>query len=166
MYLQENEILHFYREAFPDVARYIHRRGGTQEDAKDIFHDAFLVFLERKAKGTLAIYSSPRAYIAGIAKILWLHRQQRIDTSQLPEEVAEFTEDNSSNQAQPVMNYLQLAGERCLQLLKTFYYDNLSMQDIASRFGFSGPRSATVQKFKCLEKIRNQIKFKTGSYAE
>jgi hypothetical protein len=40
------------------------------------------------------------------------------------------------------------------------------MIDIAGRFGFSGERSATVQKFKCLEKVRDTIKSKSLSYED
>lgn len=50
-----------------------------------------------------------------------------------------------------------------MQLLIAFYYDGLSMQDMARRFGFSGTRSATVQKHKCLEKVRAEVK-KMESY--
>jgi RNA polymerase sigma factor (sigma-70 family) len=163
--IQDNDILNLYRESFPDVARIVHRMGGTQEDAKDIFHDAFLVFLERKNAGVLSIYSSPQAYIVGTAKIMWLHKSRQISIAELPDEVAEFIEEETREDEKSILSYLQLAGHKCLQLLHSFYYDNMTMQELASRFGFSGARSATVQKFKCLEKIRKQIN-KTETYAK
>jgi len=51
-------------------------------------------------------------------------------------------------------------------LLRAFYYDKLSMSKIANRFGFSSERSATVQKYKCLEKVRDLVKEKSLSYED
>jgi hypothetical protein len=45
-----------------------------------------------------------------------------------------------------------------MEMLKAFYYDNISLQQIAIRFGCNGTRSATVQKYKCIEKIRTVVK--------
>jgi hypothetical protein len=45
-----------------------------------------------------------------------------------------------------------------MELLKSFYYDGLPMKEIAVNFKFSGERSATAQKFKCLEKVREAVK--------
>ncbi|WP_282636750.1 hypothetical protein [Sphingobacterium thalpophilum] len=53
-----------------------------------------------------------------------------------------------------------------MSLLKSFYYDQMSLQEIADDFGFSGIRSATVQKYKCLEKIRETVKEKALLYED
>ena len=53
-----------------------------------------------------------------------------------------------------------------MKLLKGFYYDQLPLTDIATAFGFSGVRSATVQKYKCLEKVRETIKQKALQYED
>ena len=66
---------------------------------------------------------------------------------------------------QSVLASLERTGKKCLRLLKAFYYDHLSMDDIAARFGFNGRRSATVQKYKCLEKVRENLKTREA-YAE
>ena len=165
MTIQDNDISDLYRESFPDVARIVHRVSGTLQDAKDVFHDAFLIYLERKNVGNLYIHSSPKAYIIGTAKIIWLHKRRQLHNTELPEDVADYMEDEAGGEERSVLSYLQLAGQKCLQVLRSFYYENLTMEQLASKFGFSGPRSATVQKFKCLEKIREQIK-KTETYAK
>jgi hypothetical protein len=40
----------------------------------------------------------------------------------------------------------------------------LPLNEIADAYGYSGVRSATVQKFKCLEKVRETIKQKALTY--
>ena len=53
-----------------------------------------------------------------------------------------------------------------MDILKAFYYDNLPVNKIATLFGYSGVRSATVQKFKCMEKVRETIKEKSLAYED
>jgi hypothetical protein len=40
------------------------------------------------------------------------------------------------------------------------------MTQVAETFGFSGVRSATVQKYKCIEKVRETVKQKALTYED
>jgi len=53
-----------------------------------------------------------------------------------------------------------------MDLLRSFYYDKMPLTTIASTYGYSGVRSATVQKYKCLEKVRETIKEKALAYED
>jgi DNA-directed RNA polymerase specialized sigma24 family protein len=154
----EDPIIQLYRDSFPDVARMIRRKGGTLEEAKDAFHDALLIYIEKEKAGRLQLHSSPKAYLLGIARICWL--RARGATVALPEafDAAEPDDADMEEREQSLQASLVRIGKKCIELLKAFYYDNCSMQDIAARFGFNGTRSATVQKYKCLEKVRKEIK--------
>ena len=85
----------------------------------------------------------------------------------LPEgfEAATPEEPDMAEREQTLLAALQKSGQKCLELLKAFYYDHCSMDHIAGRFGFKGRRSATVQKYKCLEKVRQEINT-TDIYAQ
>lgn len=164
--MEHESLVELYREVFPEAARLIKRLGGDPEEANDAFHDALLIYLEREAKGTLQIHTSAKAYLLGTAKILWLHSKNQYFDS-LPEDVEAFVdeENEAADEHKNIFHYLLLAGEKCLHMLKAFYYDNLSLQQIAAGFGFNGVRSATVQKHKCIEKIRTALK-KRNVYEE
>jgi DNA-directed RNA polymerase specialized sigma24 family protein len=161
----EDPIVGLYRESFPDLARMIRRMGGTLEQAKDSFHDALLIYLEKEKAGTLRLHSSPKAYLLGTAKICYLHASRK-SALPFPEgfEQAESADAGEEERERTLLDSLLRSGKKCFELLKAFYYDHCSMQDIATRFGFNGRRSATVQKYKCLEKVRENIKT-TESYA-
>ena len=154
----DDPIIELYRNSFPDFARMIGRMGGTLEQAKDSFHDALLIYLEKEKAGSLQLHSSPKAYLLGTARICWLRSRKSIFP--LPEgfDHTDLEDPDPEEIEQTLLNSLQKSGKRCLELLKAFYYDHRSMQDIAQRFGFKGRRSATVQKYKCLEKVREEIK--------
>lgn len=152
-----------YKQAFPQVASMIHALGGNLEVARDLFHDAVIIFLEKERGGQLEIKTSAIAYIKGITRVLWFHhfRQSRqylslddtIHDIAIPEDFYNPQKEHIS-----LLQHLKQAGHKCLQLLKAFYYEQLSMQEIASQFNYSTIRSATVQKYKCLEKVREQVK--------
>jgi DNA-directed RNA polymerase specialized sigma24 family protein len=162
----EDPIICLYRDSFPDFARMIRRMGGSLEEAKDAFHDALLIYMEKERAGNLRLHSSPKAYLLGTAKICWLHTQGKGATSPLPDgfEVPTPEDEATEEIEQSLLNSLVRSGRKCMELLKAFYYDHCSMQDIAIRFGFNGQRSATVQKHKCLEKVREDIR-STQNYA-
>ncbi|MBS1602822.1 MAG: sigma-70 family RNA polymerase sigma factor [Bacteroidetes bacterium] len=157
---KEDPIIGLYRDAFPDCARMIRRMGGDLEGAKDAFHDALLIYMEKEKAGKLRLHSSPKAYLLGTAKICWLNAKGDATTSSFPEgfEAMQEEYDGVEEREQNLLRSLIRSGRKCMQLLKAFYYDHSSMQDIATRFGFNGRRSATVQKYKCLEKVREEIK--------
>ena len=152
-----------YEEAFAPVARFVCRMGGSYPDAKDIFHDALIILYEKVVEGELSLQSSVNAYVLGICKHLWM-RQYRQDQHQLPlsevEAVITIPEDYPEEKTprNTIRKVLEFAGQKCMELLQAFYYHRNSMQEIAQQFGYTSSRSATVQKFKCLEKVRSKVK--------
>jgi DNA-directed RNA polymerase specialized sigma24 family protein len=164
---KEDPIVCLYRDSFPAFARMISQMGGTLEQAKDSFHDALLIYLEREKAGKLHLHSSPKAYLLGTARICWLHSRNKERLTSLPPDMeqAEPEDADGPERERSLLESLARSGRKCLELLKAFYYDHCSMQDIAGRFGFNGRRSATVQKYKCLEKVREHLKT-TQAYAQ
>lgn len=162
----DDAIIELYRESFPDFARMVRRMGGSLDEAKDSFHDALLIYLEKEKAGKLQLHSSARAYLLGTAKICWLHTRKKGTMLSLPEgfEAATPEDPDTEEREKKLLDSLQKSGKKCLELLKAFYYDHCPMDHIADRFGFKGRRSATVQKYKCLEKVRKEIKI-TEIYA-
>jgi len=159
---ERKELERLYRDSFPGVARMIRTLGGDLESARDLFHDAMLIYLEKQATGKLELKTTAGAYLAGIARHLWLKEQRKsIPVALLPDD-AELSDDEDLKTAPGsdgnLLRQLEAVGRKCLQLLQAFYYDQLSMEELAARFGYSSSRSATVQKYKCLEKMRGEVK--------
>lgn len=162
--ISEQEMLRIYRETFPAVALMVRNLGGNLESAKDLFHDALIIYWEKQNAGSLEINFSEAVYLKGIVRNLWNRQfRNRLFTTPLDESDEEeiYVEENRQSEylvTTSLLKFLQTAGKKCMQLLQAYYYDQQSMQVIASQFQFSSARSATVQKFKCLEKLRSQIK--------
>lgn len=153
-----------YEETFPAVASFVAKMGGTLEDAKDIFHDAFVIYFEKHISP-----DNPGAYILGIAKHLWIRKynrdKHRVSLNDL-ERTITVPDEESLPVSQRLIRLIEISGKKCLELLQAFYYEKLSPERIANTFNYSTAHSATVQKFKCLEKVRNAVKQKSLGYED
>ncbi len=143
-----------YREVFPSVASVVKKYGGVVEDAKDVFHDALLIWMERTAEERSQVQNHT-AYLVTIARNEWFRRVEKAGKLRTAEPLVPEEELEVSNE---LYNYLVKTGRKCLDLLQAFYYEKLSATAIAGRFGFSGAHSASAQKYKCLDKLRRQVK--------
>jgi DNA-directed RNA polymerase specialized sigma24 family protein len=164
---REKLFINLYKKAFPAVARYISRMGGSFDEAKDVFQDALVAYYEKTAAAKLSLHASDTAYLVGTAKYLWIKRyKETCRNTSLDGIDITLNESNENPSGNRLMHFLETAGKKCMDLLKSFYYDEVPLADAATLFGFSGVRSATVQKYKCLEKVRETIKEKSLTYED
>jgi DNA-directed RNA polymerase specialized sigma24 family protein len=169
--IPEERVLLFtqlYEELFPSVAKFVANRGGTFDDAKDIFHDA-LVILYEKSADEKPVYESLERYLVGIAKHLWIRKfnndRKKVGLDEMEKSIT-IPEDYFEPEESRLTSMLELTGRKCLQLLRAFYYDGLSLERMKTKFGFSTAHSASAQKFKCIEKMRNIIQEKSMGYED
>jgi len=164
--MKEELFTQLYLQVFPKVAKYIKNQQGDFKQAQDVFQEALLVYYEKVIIDGYQPESNHKAYIFGIVKNMWLKNQQRA----MKTEPLSDLEISETSQQKPIseklLTFLQKSGEKCMNLLQSFYYEKLSMQEISSRFGFKSERSATVQKYKCLQKVKYHVKQKSLTYAD
>lgn len=166
--MDEAQVESIYREAFPRVARILHNLGADLPAARDVFHDAMVIYLEKIRDHRLPPDVTPTQYLAGIARITWFKRCKEHrhigDSTEVENLIAEEPPADPEKKYRLLWEQVQAAGASCMRLLQAFYYEGLSMRDIAEKFNYRSTHSATVQKYKCLEKLREKIK--TDAYEE
>jgi RNA polymerase sigma factor (sigma-70 family) len=160
---REQALTQLYQRAFPLVRRYVCHRGGSAQDAQDVFHDALVLLYEQAVGDTLVLTAAPSTYLVGISRNLWHHEQRRRARlphedlpdylDQLPAETADPTESNLA-----LLDYVEQLGEKCKSMLLAFYYFQQPLGQITATLGYGSVRSATVQKFKCLERLRQSVR--------
>jgi DNA-directed RNA polymerase specialized sigma24 family protein len=167
---REQRFMALYKKAFPAVAKYVSKMGGSFDEAKDIFQDALVIYYEKTVIGSIVLQTNEQAYLLGIAKHLWAKRfRECIQHTTLDTGLDNYdlmVDENKQPSPAKLLHYLETAGQKCMEILKAFYYDNLPVNQIASLFGYSGVRSATVQKYKCMEKVRETIKEQSLAYED
>lgn len=175
IFLQEaktnkTDFVSLYKEAFPKVAKYVGGKGGSMSEAKDVFQDALIIYFEKTKGESYVPQKGSKEYIVGIAKKLWINRyRQKIKDIPIEESYDFYLSGNEASgkiNDSVLIGFLERTGKKCMDMLQAFYYKKLSLSEIANQFGFSGIRSATVQKYKCIEKVRDKIKEKSLSYED
>jgi hypothetical protein len=157
-----------YETAFPIVAKFISKMGGSFDDAKDIFHDALVIYYELKNENKLRLHSTEEAYILGIAKHLWVRKFNAsipLISFSASESQIQLPDDYvpTVNQSR-LLRYLENAGKKCMDLLRAFYFQKNGLRLMAKNLNYSGEHSLSAQKYKCLEKVRNVVKEKSLTY--
>lgn len=153
-----------YRRAFPAVQRLVRRQGGSPEDAQDVFQDALVVLYEQAVAGTLVLTASASTYLVGVSRHLWQHelrRRARLPHEPLPDDPGPLLADTPVTEEPAsfaVLDYVQQLGDKCRAVLLAFYYFQQPLTQIAATHGYRSVRSATVQKFKCLERLREKVR--------
>lgn len=163
--LREAFFIEVYQKSFPSVARHIAKMGGSPEEAQDIFQDALVAYYEKAVSGEESV-ANGHAYIFGIAKNLWLQHYKNNSRNRLLQAPDNSCDNDETPSTEKVLHYLATAGKKCMELLKAHYYDHMALDTIVFAFGYSGKRSATVAKYKCLEKVKETVKQKSLDYAD
>lgn len=159
-----------YEKAFPAFARFAARMRGSFDDARDVFHDALVIYHEKTLREHVSIQSSPEAYVVGIAKHLWIRKfnldRQKLSLDSLENGICVPPDFHASVNEVRLLNLLERTGRKCLELLASFYFEKTPLKDIAGVLGYRNEHSAAVQKFKCLGKMRQAIKEKNMNYED
>ncbi len=164
--LREAFFIALYKKAFFSVTRYIARMGGSLEEAEDVFQDALLIYYEKITSTPTQTIVNEKAYLLGIAQKLWL-QHYRAGSNNVPlNDFDTEIEPQEQHATEKILRYLETAGKKCMELLKAYYYDGLQVGNVATLFGYSSIHSATVAKYKCLEKVRETVKQNSLNYAD
>lgn len=141
---------------------YIRKRYRLEEDvASDIYHDSFLLMMDNIRTGKYRQQeASLLTYLLGIGKKLVLKRLQREDELPLVAEwVSELLPDTDWSHAQEEAYRLVKEGDSvCNRILQLFYWDRLSMSEIAGRLGYQSADVAKSKKNSCLRRFSFELK--------
>lgn len=167
--IPEADLIRIYENVFPRVARIVARGGGSLEEAQDIFHDGYVILLEKEPEKTRGLISR-EAYLVGICKKLLLRKFSRAREfcalSEVEQQIEIPVDFYPSVNERRLLGFLEKAGKKCMDLLRTFYYSRLPVSEIADQYGYSSEHSASAQKYKCLEKLKEVVREKTLQYED
>lgn len=155
-----------YKE-FPKIKKLILSSGGTATIAQEIFNDSLLLLLlEKVEQNDFVLTSKLTTYLYGINRFLWkneLRKQNKTkelewsDTLILNHEDLNYDEEKEEK-LQLLVQLLDQITEKCKAIIQLFYFERLSMKQIAEQLNYSSVNSAKTQKYKCLESVSKQAK--------
>jgi RNA polymerase sigma factor (sigma-70 family) len=166
--LLEPAISQLYQD-HADISRsFIMGKGGTEQDADDIFQETVVSFIDTVQKGKFRQESGIRTFLISISKNLWyneirrrqraVNREKLFETDRDQEEagVGEIIRDRELKQQLNEM--LQGLGDSCRKILELFYYENLPMKEIVTHMHYENEQVVRNKKYKCLQQLTDKMK--------
>jgi RNA polymerase sigma factor (sigma-70 family) len=148
-----------YKKYYRMMTKLVISNSGTEEEAKDIYQEALVVFWQKAVSGNLVLTSKISTYVYSICQNLWrkeLDRKKRLSNEE--KDGVEYTDFDSKERARIIQECINDLGETCKNVLMYYYYDGLSMQDIADKLGFANTNTAKTKKYKCKKKLDELVK--------
>lgn len=160
-----NEVLTaLYKKYYNIVLKLVVNNSGTSHAAKDVYQETIIVLYENVRKPQFELNCQLQTYIYSVAKRIWLkHLKKNGHVFLIKEdsegEIADVSEDLSFHDQKEkdfdkVNQSLANLGEPCATLIKDFYVQKLSMDEIAEKFGYTNADNAKNQKYKCLQRLK------------
>jgi len=152
-------------KGYPPICKFIKNHGGSDDDARDTFQEALIIFCRRAEEPNFQLTAKISTYLFSVCKFLWKDKLQKenryihsYNFDQVPEE-SDIIEEYQQEQKYRFLDTVLLAiSGKCKEILEAYYFHKWSMLAIAERLGYSSEASAKNQKYKCLEKARNLAK--------
>lgn len=163
---EDKAFLKLYKN-YHQVEKLVLSKGGSREDAKDVFQEALIIFYEKVNKTDFKLTSTIATYIYSVSRFVWKDQLVKKNGNKTTDLSFEFTSEEElefqgaierEEKFKQLEMVLTKIGDKCLQLLKLFYYDGLKMKDIATKVGLKSEKVAKNQKYKCLERAKLMVK--------
>ncbi len=154
-----------YQYVFSKVAYNIISDGGDLNTARDIFQNALIVLLERLKNNDFMLTCTAGSYLHSVSVNIWRNLKRKLVQRVIQVEISDFSNklqesiyfEEIPHQYEKVAGILEKMGDPCKALLESFYFNQLSWEAIAEKFGYANAASARNQKYKCLERIRKEL---------
>ncbi len=156
----ESALDYLYQKYYRMMTQMVLKNNGTIEEAEDIYQDALVVFWEKVSSKNLELTSKISTYIYSICRNLWLKELDRKKRFANPEYVKEGGEEMDFDQQErikAVRQCIAALGETCQKVLTLYYFDGISMKEIAERMGFSNADTAKTKKYKCKKALDKKV---------
>ncbi len=154
-------------KGFPMIKKMIINHKGQEEDAEDVFQEALIILCTKIHQTDFKLTAQLSTYLYSVCRFLWndeLKRREKItlvsfdvegDKKTDPIIDDSFERETKAKLAEQIINEL---GERCKELLHLFYSKSLKIKEIAQIMGYSSENTAKIQKYKCLEIAKRNLK--------
>ncbi|WP_293896830.1 sigma-70 family RNA polymerase sigma factor [Sporocytophaga sp.] len=165
-----------YKRHFPMINRMVIKNNGSENEAMDIYQEAFIIFYEKLKTENFKLQCQAKTFLYSICRNLWLKKlteKKRFPAITNESENFISVEDSileaeyRENDFLKLQSALNLIGEPCKGLLEDFYLHQKSMEEIRIKFQYTNADNAKNQKYKCLQRLKklffNQSK-ETESY--
>ncbi len=148
-----------YKKYYRMMTKLVITNSGTEDEARDVYQDALVVFWQKARSGNLVLTSKMSTYIYSICQNLWrkeLDRKKRLSNEE--RDSPDSIDMDKPEREKIIARCLEQLGETCRKVLMYYYFDEMSMQEIADKLGFANTDTAKTKKYKCKQKLDELVK--------
>ena len=160
-----------YQKLLPRLKVYILKNRGTQDDVKDLFQDVLFITYRKIKMEAFQPKGDILNYMFIIAKNIWIKKAVKDQrNNSLDESTEEFSSPETGalnslivkEKSKAATNILDTLGEQCSQLLKLRIYEELDLEEIASKMKFSNTNVVKSTIYRCKQMLKDRIKKNKG----
>jgi RNA polymerase sigma factor (sigma-70 family) len=155
----EKALEFIYKKYYRMMTKLVITNSGTEDEARDVYQDALVVFWQKARSGNLVLTSKISTYVYSICQNLWrkeLDRKKRLSNEE--KDSAESLDLDGPEREKIIARCMEQLGETCRKVLMYYYFDEMSMQEIADKLGFANTDTAKTKKYKCKQKLDELVK--------
>jgi len=153
-----------YKLYYGSINHFIITNSGSEDDAKDIFQEAIIVFYQNIKDQNFELNCKIKTYLYSVSRLMWLKKIKK--ASVIVGKITDFEgfiaiDDADADlieerelQFGKMASALGELGEPCKTLIEDFYIKQLSMGQISEKFGYTNADNAKTQKYKCLMRLK------------
>lgn len=155
----ESALDYLYKKYYRMMTKIVISNNGSEDEAQDVFQETLLAFWQKAMSGKLVLTSKISTFLYSICLNQWrkeLERKGKLSHEEVDGE--EFQGHDEKERYKVVMNCIEELGDTCRKILTYYYFDGMSMTDIAEKLSFANTDTAKTKKYKCKKKLDHLIR--------
>jgi DNA-directed RNA polymerase specialized sigma24 family protein len=164
---------HLYNKHKDYSMRFMNKMYYDEDTNKDIYQDAVIVFIEKvRANKLQLVNTSIQTYLNSICRNQVLIRLNKKNKpvlmgenweSNYSDNYVDWFDDQAevkNNRIKIIMEELELMKEKgqvCFELLKKVFFENKTMEALASLMNYTNADNAKNQSYRCRERLKKQV---------
>ena len=166
---ESKAIKELYNIAYASCANMIINNSGSDDDARDLFQEALLVFIKKLQNPDFELTAQPKTYLYAVCRNLWLKQLQKrkktkgsiqIDdpNNLIPLVHVDGLEEKQEMEVkfELISDILAQLNSDCKQLLISFYYKKMPLKEIAQIMEYSSG-FVKVKKKRCMDSLKKKV---------
>jgi RNA polymerase sigma factor (sigma-70 family) len=152
-----------YKTSYPVILNWIRKNNGDADDAKDIYHEAFIIIFRKISADDFSLKCSFSTYLFSICKHLWfqeLRKRSRfssigiLDITDVPN--SEPDDNIEEIKLNIFLNQISQLETRCRKLL-LLYSEKRSLSEIMKIMGFLNTQAVADKKKNCRKTLIKKL---------
>jgi len=162
----ESYFTRVYNEHKGYTMRFLHKMNDDVDLMSDLYQDAMILLYQKSKDPNFVLTCTIQTYINSVCRNQLLNRFKHNSRfinkgDDFDPEVTDWHEDSLSDEKENRLNAIEKAleelketGEKCYEIIKRFFYEKKSMDEIAQELGYTNGDNVKNQKSRCQKKLK------------